>query len=189
MQGNFQHPPGSGRLRSFIASAAMSRVLARHRLEPVPVPHDQDTHVTGVHIGQAAIPHRVAVGPVTVHDLMLRDFSGASSRPSAGLVRSRVVAGCGTLVSMAEQIAACGKPTSLWIEPVGSVNVIQSRGQPATAQTTADGTVLPDRMQSWTCSLLRQILYAAENVIPDYGSYFLVISAFECPDKVRVLPD
>ena len=47
------------------------RVVIR-RLEPVPVPQDQHIQVTRVHIVQAAVPHGVTVGQVTVDRLMPR---------------------------------------------------------------------------------------------------------------------
>ena len=57
------------------------RVVLR-RLEPIPVPQDQHIQVTGVHIIQAALPHRVAVGPVTVHHLMLRRHQPVHDLPA-----------------------------------------------------------------------------------------------------------
>jgi hypothetical protein len=44
-----------------------------------------------------------------------------------------------------------------------------------------------DRRRSWQRLLLRQVLNAAEVVIPDYGSYLFLIPAFECPDELRML--
>jgi len=46
---------------------------------------------------------------------------------------------------------------------------------------------LLDRRRSWQRLLLRQELNAAEDVIPDYGSYLFLIPAFECPDELRML--
>ena len=53
-------------------------------LEPVPVPDDQHIQITGVHVGQAAVPHRVTVRPVTVHDLMLRRHQPVHHRLAFG---------------------------------------------------------------------------------------------------------
>ncbi len=47
------------------------RIVLR-RLEPVPVPHDQHIQVTRGDILQAAVPHGVAVGQITVERLMPR---------------------------------------------------------------------------------------------------------------------
>jgi hypothetical protein len=36
--------------------------------------------------------------------------------------------------------------------------------------------------------MLRQVLYAAEDVVADYGDHLLLISMFKCRDKSLVLP-
>jgi hypothetical protein len=46
---------------------------------------------------------------------------------------------------------------------------------------------IADRRRSWQRLLLRQVLNAAEDMIPDYGSYLFLIPAFECPDELRML--
>lgn len=48
--------------------------------------------------------------------------------------------------------------------------------------------LIADRRRSWKRLLLWQVFNAADDVIPDYGSYLFLVPAFECPDELRMLP-
>jgi hypothetical protein len=48
------------------------------------VPHDHHIQITGIHVCQAAIAHRVAVRPGTMHDLMLRRHQPMHHRLALG---------------------------------------------------------------------------------------------------------
>ncbi len=50
--------------------------------EPIPAPQDQHVQIGGVDVVQAAVPHRVTAGPVTVDWLMPRRHQPVHDRPA-----------------------------------------------------------------------------------------------------------